>query len=247
MITGGYILQPRKIDESDVFKMPPVTRELWMYILRKVNHEDNGKYKRGQGFFRLSDVQKDLSWHVGYRLEMYSKPQLTKSLRRLREGNMIATAKATHGVLVTVCNYDHYQCPKNYERNDEEIAKEPRRKSRGRTINKNKKNKEVIEDIYISEIEKNSDAKYIEYYKMAAKLIKSLKNVSRIENQLTYDDFVTCYTMAQKYDYKLSDYMKNMENWKEAKTGKSIDQCRTSLSLTLQGWMRRNATDSGKI
>jgi hypothetical protein len=247
MIPGGYILQPRKIDESEVSKMPPVTRELWLYILRKVSHKDNGSLKKGQGFFRLSDIQKDLSWHVGYRLETYSKPQLTKSLRRLREGNMIETMKATRGILVTVCKYSTYQDAKNYEGNDEGTTKEQRRKRRGHTINKNVKNKEVIESIYIGEIEKNSGAKYIEFYKMAAKLIQSLKNVSQIENQLTYDDFVTCYTMAKKYDYKLSDYIKNMENWKEAKTGKSIDQCRTSLSLTLQGWMRRNAKNSGKI
>jgi hypothetical protein len=64
----------------------------------------------------------------------YSKPQLTKSLRRLREENMIATPKATHGVFVSVLNYDFYQNPKNYESNSEGNAKETRRKQEGNAI-----------------------------------------------------------------------------------------------------------------
>ena len=77
IIPGGYILQPRKLDQSDVLKMPPVTRELWLYLLRKVSHKDRGQLKRGQGFFRFSEIQKDLSWYVGYRVKTYSKPHLT--------------------------------------------------------------------------------------------------------------------------------------------------------------------------
>ena len=140
MIPGGYILQPRCFDESSSAHLPPVTRELWFYLLRKVNHKDKGKIKRGQGFFCLGDIQKDLSWMVGYRRKMYSKPQLTKSLRRLREGNMVETTKETRGVMVTVCKYATYQDPKEYEGNAEGSTKEPRRKREGRTINKNDKN-----------------------------------------------------------------------------------------------------------
>ena len=46
-IKGGYILQPRVIDESDLIHEAPVVRELWLYLLRNVNHKDNGKFKRG--------------------------------------------------------------------------------------------------------------------------------------------------------------------------------------------------------
>jgi len=71
---------------------------------------------------------------------VYSKPQLTKALRRLCEGNMTATMKATHGIIITICNYDEYQDPKNYEGNSEGTTKEQRRKSRGNNIYKNDKN-----------------------------------------------------------------------------------------------------------
>jgi len=139
-IRGGYILQPRAIDESDIMKHPPIDRELWFYIIRKVNHADNGKYKRGSGFFSFNDIQSDLEWFVGYRREVYSKPQITKSLRRLCEGNMIATAKATRGILITVCKYDYYQDASNYESNAENTSKKERNHLGGRTKNKNDKN-----------------------------------------------------------------------------------------------------------
>ena len=143
--------------------MPPVTRELWLYLLRKVNHKDNGKYKRGQGFFCFNEVQNDLCWYAGYRKIMYSKPQLTKSLRRLCEGNMIETTKATRGIVVTVCKYDYYQTPKNYEGNDEETTKESRKKSSGNTKNKNDKNEEQKNSSDISNRAKEFYKKVAEY------------------------------------------------------------------------------------
>lgn len=142
MIDGGYILQPRCFDGSDASKMPPVTREIWFYILRKVNHSDNKQFKRGQNFFSYSDIQQDLCWYSGYRKNTYSKPQITKSIRRLREGNMVETMKATRGLIITICNYDYYQNPKNYESNNEGNMKETRKKRSGRTINKNERMKE---------------------------------------------------------------------------------------------------------
>lgn len=134
-------MQPRKIDESQIMHEPPCTRELWFYLLRKVNHADNAtlEIKRGQGFFRYSDIIGDLCWYVGYRKESYSKTQIAKSLRRLRERNMIATAKTTRGVLVTVLKYSIYQDPKSYEGNNEDSTKETRRQQCDNTINKNDK------------------------------------------------------------------------------------------------------------
>jgi len=113
---------------------PPVVRELWLYLLRKVNWKDNGRLLRGSGFFQFDQVQKDLCWYVGYRKMTYSKPQLTKALRRLREERMIETTKETRGVIVTVLNYAIYQDFENCEGNDEGKAKETRRNFAGITI-----------------------------------------------------------------------------------------------------------------
>lgn len=129
-IPGGYILQPRRLDESEVMKEPPIVRELWLYLIRKVNWKD-GKLPRGTGFFRFADIQNDLCWYVGFRKMKYSKPRLTKALRRLCEGNMTETMKATRGIVITILNYDYYQDPNNYEGNNEDPMKILRR-SKGR-------------------------------------------------------------------------------------------------------------------
>lgn len=127
MIKGGYILQPRCFDQSQSATMPPVARELWLYLLRKVNHKDGGGLRRGQGHFVIEDIQNALSWHVGYIRKTYSKSQLVKALRRLREGSMIASTKATRGMVITVLKYDYYQDPKNYEGTNEGSTKDTRR------------------------------------------------------------------------------------------------------------------------
>lgn len=139
-IKGGYILQPRSFDNSSASHFPPCTREVWFFLLRNVNHADNGKFKRGSGFFALEDIQNALSWSVGCRVERYPKYQLVKAIRRLREGNMVATTKATRGVFITVLNYDKYQDPKQYEGNDEGNTKATRRQHEGTHLKQECKN-----------------------------------------------------------------------------------------------------------
>lgn len=139
-IKGGYILQPRIIDDSSIAHESPITRELWAYLLRNVSYQTTDKYVRGSGFFDLGTIAEDLHWYVGYRKMKYSKSQLTKTVRRLTERNTIETAKEIRGFIVTICNYEYYQDPKNYEGNSEGNTKKLRRNSEGLTINKNIKN-----------------------------------------------------------------------------------------------------------
>lgn len=140
MIEGGYILQPRSVDGSDVMRMPPATREIWFWILRNVNHTYRNGIERGSGFFTFDQISDGLTWTIGFRKMRYSKPQITKAIRRLCEGNMMETTKETRGILVKVLNYDYFQDPSNYEGNNEGITKESRRESSGHTIHKNDKN-----------------------------------------------------------------------------------------------------------
>lgn len=164
IITGGYVLQPRAWDASAAAHLPPTVREVWFYLLRNVNHKQNCTCGRGQRFFSLDQIQKALSWYVGYRLMKYSKPQITKALRKLRDLGMIdekapvrkhdeeraeetmtATSKAIHGVFVSITHYDIYQSPENYEGNGERHAAETRRKSKG-NANKNGKEGEELKE-----------------------------------------------------------------------------------------------------
>lgn len=139
-IKGGYILQPRCIDDSEVMDMAPATREIWFYILRKVNHKTHKGVERGSGHINSQQIIEDLSWYVGFRKMSYTKNQVMKSLRRLREASMIDTTKTTRGMLVKVLKYSHYQDPSSYEGHNEETMKDSRRTQGASTINKNDKN-----------------------------------------------------------------------------------------------------------
>ena len=119
-IKGGYYIKARCIKNSSICKAPPYVREIWDYLLREANHSDQ-KYngfivKRGQLFKSYKDIREDLCWYVGYRKEKYNENQTKKGMRYLVKELMIATTKEPRGVLITVCNYDYFQDPKNYER-----------------------------------------------------------------------------------------------------------------------------------
>lgn len=145
VIRGGYILQPRSIDESEVSKFPPHVREIWSYLLRKANHADiisSGKtIKRGQLFTSYSEILEALSWKVGYRKESYKKHHCETAMKLLVKATMITTTKTTRGIIITICKYDYYQNPKNYETDSENCNEtEYETATKCATINKNEKN-----------------------------------------------------------------------------------------------------------
>jgi len=139
---AGWIKLYRCFDCSEAAHFPPCTRELWFYLLRNVNHANNGKFKRGSGFFAFDDIQEALSWTVGFRVEKYSKPQLTKAIRRLKNALMIETTRATRGLHVTVLNYNKYQMQQDDEGNDEGNGISLRRKHEGNLLKQEERNKE---------------------------------------------------------------------------------------------------------
>jgi len=124
MIKGGYILQPRIIQESDISVAPPYVREIWNYLLREANCQDN-KYngheiKRGQLFRSYEDIRDGTKWFIGWRKMTYNENQTKKAMKYLRDTMRIATTKELGGVMITICKYDFYQTPKNYERTTKE-------------------------------------------------------------------------------------------------------------------------------
>lgn len=138
--TTGWISFHRKFYKSELAHTSPCTRELFLYLISHAQHTDFRKLKRGELFFRFEDFIESTSWYAGYRKISYSKPQVTKSLRRLCESNTIATTKATHGTLVKVLKYDIYQPLENHESNYENPTKEMRKKRSGTNINNNDNN-----------------------------------------------------------------------------------------------------------
>lgn len=191
MIKGGYIIQPRIIQESDIYKSPPYVREIWAYLLREANSTDvkygGFELKRGQLFTNYQKIRDDLSWFVGYRKMSYNENQTKKAMTALREAQRITTVKELGGVVITICNYDYYQNPKNYERtNDrtnEGTAIEPMKNHTLPDNNKNVKNikKERIKnDILLSQVDKSTlDETTFQYFEIAFSFWKLVsKNIA---------------------------------------------------------------------
>jgi hypothetical protein len=122
-IRKGFILKARKIEDSEIAHAPPCAREVWDWLLRKVNYRDRrcGKttIHRGQILTSVPQIQEALHWKVGARTERYEVYQIETAMKLLRRWGMVATAKAGGGMFITVVNYETYQNPTNYESRDE--------------------------------------------------------------------------------------------------------------------------------
>lgn len=150
LIPGGYYLKARCIQESEIAHAPPHVREIWDWLIKECNHADKKKYgiiiKRGQRLTSYEEIREALHWKIGWRKKMYSKWDCEKAMKVLKKATMIATTKTTRGLLVTVCNYDKYQNPANYESHKGSHTKATRKPQTTDTINKNEKNERTNKD-----------------------------------------------------------------------------------------------------
>jgi len=194
MIYGGYIITPRVIQESDISVAPPAVREIWAYLLREANSQDN-KYnghviKRGQLFRSYEDIREGTKWFVGWRKMTYNENATKKAMKFLRETLRITTKKEPGGVLITICKYGYYQDPKNYEGTKkgtkERTIAEPMTNDTGTIYNKN---------------DKNDKNKYAfakpEFLKPFSRWIDY--KADRRENYKTNESLETCYNKLIKY------------------------------------------------
>ena len=128
-IYGGYYIKAKRIQESDIAHASPIVREVWDWLLRKANYKET-RYsghivKRGQLFCTIKDIKDDLHWKVGYRKMSYNENVTKTSLKWLRRHLMITSLKTPRGILITICNYDYYQNPQNYENPNEDANENP--------------------------------------------------------------------------------------------------------------------------
>lgn len=162
---NGYILESKSIIESDIWKKPPLYFKVWHYLLLKAQFKQNGNLERGQLFTSIPEIAEACSYFVGYRKITPTKKEIWSILEFLRnphegnaegndKGTMVETMMVTHGIVVTICNYNKYQDPTNYEGNneshDENRTKELRSGREGNNIkneiriNNKENNKEKI-------------------------------------------------------------------------------------------------------
>jgi len=139
-ITGGYILLSRRLLDSGVMMGAPILLKLWVWLLLRANHSPYKNIERGQIFTTIEEMREACAYQIGYRLVKPSKDQIRSAYEALTKPNMITTTKTTRGLIITICNYDYYQNPKNYETHNEKATKTLRSQSTPHTIYKNVKN-----------------------------------------------------------------------------------------------------------
>ncbi len=140
-IPEGCVLFARKTMKSEIWKTKPAWwLKVWTYILMKVNHKGNDKFKRGQNFFNTKEIYHDCKLY----LEHIKPKSILNAIDWMRETTQVTTQKTTRGIIITVCNYGFYQDMSNYK-NDapKETPKKNERTGRGKqndTINNNDNN-----------------------------------------------------------------------------------------------------------
>lgn len=132
-VEGGFYLKARKIKGSAIAKAPPHVREIWDWILMNANFADRGNLKRGQLIASYDQIIEDLSWYVGYRKMTYKKHHCETAMKLLVKHTMVTTTKTARGMIITVCNYDKYQDPANYESRNGAETKTTRKPHENRT------------------------------------------------------------------------------------------------------------------
>lgn len=118
-VPGGYILLARALLKSGIMECPPLYVKLWIWLLLNASYKDHGNLKRGQLFTTLETMQSAMAFKVGYRLQKPSIKEIRGATKFLTKVRMMVITRVTHGMVITILNYDIYQSPENYEGHDE--------------------------------------------------------------------------------------------------------------------------------
>ncbi len=126
--------------------------------------------------------------------------------------------------------------------NDSNAIKE--RKGKDNKENKKKKTyKELAHEFYNLELEKNKDtelkleyAKYKQYVELVlgkTDHVKNTDNFLKVQEQLSFENFLTCLKVEKETGVKLAATIKEMINYKP------LHIKNDTINLTAQNWMRR--------
>lgn len=214
LIPGGFILTSRKLLKSGIMEKPPLFLKLWMWMLLQASHKDHGDLKRGQFFASLAKMQKAMSFKIGYRVVTPTVKEIRCVTKFLTKVGMMGTTKVTHGLIITICNYDYYQNPENYEGHNEGQGK-------GHNINKNGINtiSRAFECEFFS-VSADQDEKYRqaypgidvqEQYKAMAAWLMS--NPTKHKTERGYPRFINSW-LSREYE-KLKSRGEKTRTWRD--------------------------------
>ena len=102
----GYVMLARQIVDSEIFTKPAAWLKIFLYLLIQAQFEPYRTLKRGQCHARYSDISEACG---------VTRHEIDHAIRFMKKAQMLATTKATRGMIVTICNYETYQCAALYE------------------------------------------------------------------------------------------------------------------------------------
>ena len=118
IIESGAILIARIIMESEIWTNKPAWwTKVWIYMIQKVNFENNEKIKRGTGYFTYQKIYDQCFLHNDFKRHK----NIDNLIRWLKQTKQITTHKTTRGFYITICNYDKYQDINNYRNDTEKV------------------------------------------------------------------------------------------------------------------------------
>ena len=190
------------------------------------------------GLFQVQDEEFFFSPSLNNRmlplLEKKEQARLAAHIRWEKQRQLAETNKSNADAMRTHSDSNAHPMPKREEKSR---VKKSRVNTGGYIA--------TATEFYKQEIEKNEGKSLIDQYRMTADFILKQHVLPKIEQQMTYREFATCYNKAQNHNCKISDYLKKMENWKDGT--KDVSKKNKSISQTLQNWMTNDAKRSGKI
>jgi len=138
IIAGGATIWARQTLDSEVFlNKPHVWFKIWFYLVNRVNHATTKELERGECFLRYDWICEKTK---------ATKSEVDHCLRWMKSAMMLATRKATHGLIVSVNKYGHYQTLDNYygdvKSDDSGETKAKQKRNKSDNIHKNDKNEE---------------------------------------------------------------------------------------------------------
>lgn len=197
-IEGGATLWARKTIESEIFSWKPDKWfKIWFYIISKVNWKDGPILKRGQGYFTYKEIMNGTE---------ATRFVVDHCIRYLKRATMIATRKATRGMVISVLNYDRYQTVGTYKSDTKsesksDIAAIQARYSRD-TISKERKkgNKGIKKDPPLPPALNGVEIIIIQWNEFAEKY--GLAQIKGIEKKTQRHSYLNARMKSKGFDFK---------------------------------------------
>ena len=141
-IKEGAFQIARQLFNSQLWlEKPSSWKIIWIYILGKVNHDNNKHFNRGEGFFNFTQELKQIGRDISY-------DQIRHSMTYFKKSGMLSTIKSTRGIIIKVLKYNKFQTLDNYRSTTESTMKAQSKHNESTTINKNVKNAKKVKKVY---------------------------------------------------------------------------------------------------